>query len=149
MAGKSNEYPYGVIAGGMGDGSVVIWDPAVLVADDRPNIGTGGRVASIQRHNGAVSGLGFNPHKSSSHLLASGGVDSKVFVIALDRPDSPNVFVPAPPPCSTAHEAEISKCAWNTQVRVKFPGLFHIQIMITRTHVPPPNGGGGYVSHIV
>ncbi len=118
LAVKGKEYPYGAIAGGMGDGSVVIWDPAVLLAADRPKSGTGGRLASIQRHSGAVSGLGFNPHKSSNHLLASGGVDSKVFVIALDRPDTPNIFVPAPPPCSTAHEAEISTCAWNTQVRV-------------------------------
>lgn len=32
MANKQVEYPYGLIAGGMGDGTVNIWDPAKLVA---------------------------------------------------------------------------------------------------------------------
>ncbi len=123
LAGKGKDYPYGVIAGGMGDGSVVIWDPAVLVAANRTMSGKSGRLASIQRHNGAVSGLGFNPHKNSSHLLASGGVDPHVLRISIERAASTKGFVPAPPPCSTAHEGEISKCAWNTQVRVNYLGL--------------------------
>lgn len=32
MANKQAEYPYGLIAGGMGDGTVNVWDPAKLVA---------------------------------------------------------------------------------------------------------------------
>lgn len=32
MANKQGEYPYGLIAGGMGDGTVNVWDPAKLVA---------------------------------------------------------------------------------------------------------------------
>lgn len=32
MATKQAEYPYGLIAGGMGDGTVNVWDPAKLVA---------------------------------------------------------------------------------------------------------------------
>ncbi|CAN0500684.1 unnamed protein product, partial [Laminaria digitata] len=56
------------------------------------------QVTSVQRHAGAVTGLHFNPHKASSHLLASGGADSEVFIMALDRPDTPNVFVPGPKP---------------------------------------------------
>lgn len=32
MANKQVEYPYGLIAGGMGDGTVNIWDPAKLIA---------------------------------------------------------------------------------------------------------------------
>lgn len=32
MATKQVEYPYGLIAGGMGDGTVNVWDPAKLVA---------------------------------------------------------------------------------------------------------------------
>lgn len=56
------------------------------------------QVTSVQRHAGPVTGLHFNPHKASSHLLASGGADSEVFIMALDRPDTPNVFVPGPKP---------------------------------------------------
>lgn len=57
-----------------------------------------GQVASVNRHTGPVTGLHFNPHKSSSYLLASGGADSEVFIISLDRPDAPDVFVPGPKP---------------------------------------------------
>lgn len=32
MANKQAEYPYGLVAGGMGDGTVSVWDPAKLVA---------------------------------------------------------------------------------------------------------------------
>ncbi|CAM9755309.1 unnamed protein product, partial [Hapterophycus canaliculatus] len=91
MATKQASYPYGLIAGGMGDGTVNVWDPAKLVANHPQP-----QVASVARHAGPVTGLSFNPHKSSSHLLASGGADSEVFIIALDRPDAPTVFVPGP-----------------------------------------------------
>lgn len=64
------------------------------------------QVASVQRHAGPVTGLHFNPHKSSSHLLASGGADSEVFIMALDRPDTPNVFVPGPKPNTVCTEAQ-------------------------------------------
>lgn len=33
MATKQAEYPYGLVAGGMGDGTVNVWDPAKLVAN--------------------------------------------------------------------------------------------------------------------
>lgn len=36
--------------------------------------------------------------------------------MSLERPDTPNVFLPAPPPNQTKHTSEISKVAWNTQV---------------------------------
>ncbi|CAM9169034.1 unnamed protein product [Ectocarpus sp. 6 AP-2014] len=98
MATKQAEYPYGLIAGGMGDGTVNVWDPAKLVASHPQP-----QVASVARHSGPVTGLNFNPHKSSSHLLASGGADSEVFIMALDRPDAPTVFVPGPKPNTVSH----------------------------------------------
>lgn len=58
----------------------------------------------MARHSGPVTGLSFNPHKSSSHLLGSGGADSEVFIMALDRPDTPTVFVPGPKPNTVRHE---------------------------------------------
>ncbi|CAM9408176.1 unnamed protein product, partial [Discosporangium mesarthrocarpum] len=122
MATKQAEYPHGLIAGGMGDGTVNVWDPARLAAQHpQPQVrGKGGDetadVSSVQRHTGAVTGLHFNPHRSSSHLLASGGADSEVYIIALDRPDTPNVFVPGPAPNTAKHTAEVTKVVWNSQV---------------------------------
>ena len=67
------------------------------------------RIAAVQRHTGPVNGLHFNPTPGSSHLLASGGADNEVFVLALDRPDAPNVFIPAPAPNTAKHTAEVAK----------------------------------------
>lgn len=44
MATKQAEYPYGLIAGGMGDGTVNVWDPAKLVASHpQPQVREEGR----------------------------------------------------------------------------------------------------------
>lgn len=111
MATHADLYPYGLIAGGMIDGNIHIWDPSKLTTDDSESL-----IASVEQHQGAIGGLQFNPHKESSHLLASGGSDGEVFVMSLDRPDQPNVFVPAPPPNNAKHTADITKVAWNSQV---------------------------------
>eukprot|EP00624_Nannochloropsis_granulata_P001631 evm.model.NODE_18033_length_94466_cov_20.978998.19 len=108
---KRADFTLGVVAGGLADGTVAIWDPAKLVANHPQP-----RIAAVQRHTGPVNGLHFNPSATSSHLLASGGADNEVFVYALDRPDTPNVFIPAPAPNTAKHTAEVSKVAWNPQV---------------------------------
>eukprot|EP01041_Mallomonas_annulata_P003398 gene3398-6750_t len=111
MATRADDYPYGLIAGGMVDGSIHIWDSAKLVEQNEQSL-----LASLEQHQGPIHGLQFNPHKESSHLLASGGSDGEVFVMALDHPETPNVFIPAPPPNNTKHTADITKIAWNSQV---------------------------------
>ena len=106
------DFPYGLIGGGMTDGSIHIWDPAKLASNDPESL----LISLTQQHQGAIPGLQFNPHKESSHLLASGGVDCEVFVTSLENPDQPTIFVPAPPPNNVKHSAGITKVAWNTQV---------------------------------
>mmetsp|Transcript_23707 Transcript_23707/g.43997 ORF Transcript_23707/g.43997 Transcript_23707/m.43997 type:complete len:1090 (+) Transcript_23707:44-3313(+) len=111
MANRATDYSYGVIAAGMVDGTINVWDPAKLVADHAEPL-----ISSVEQHTGAIYGLDFNPHSESSHLLASGGSDGEVYVLALDRPETPNVFVPAPPPNNAKHTADITKVRWNSQV---------------------------------
>ena len=101
----------GLVAGGMSDGSVDVWDAAKMVAG-HPQA----HVSRVQRHSGPVNGLQFNPHSASAHLLASGGADKEVFVASLERPEAPTVFVPAPPPNAAKHSAEVTRVAWNSQV---------------------------------
>lgn len=89
MACNNEEYPYGLIAGGMIDGSIHVWDPAKLANDDPENL-----IVSVnEQHQGGIRGLQFNPHKESSHLLASGGCDGEVFVLSLERLVSIQLFV--------------------------------------------------------
>jgi protein transport protein SEC31 len=112
MANAQQYFPYGLIAGGMVDGNIHVWDAAKLANGEAD----ASLLASVEQHQGAVSGLHFNPHKESSHLLASGGSDAEVYVTSLERPDQPSVFIPAPPPNNAKHTADITKVAWNTQV---------------------------------
>ncbi len=111
MAINSEQYTHGLIAGGMVDGNIHVWDPAKVIEGSEDSL-----LASVEQHQGPICGLHFNPHKESSHLLASGGDDGEVFVTSLERPDAPSVFVPAPPPNNAKHTAAITKVAWNTQV---------------------------------
>lgn len=115
MALQSAEYNYGLIAGGMIDGTINLWDPR-FVSSAEEDSGAEALIGSVAQHQGAIHGLQFNPHKESSHLLGTGGADGEVYVMALDRPDTPNVFVPAPPPSQSKHTADITRVAWNTQV---------------------------------
>jgi protein transport protein SEC31 len=112
MANNQDVYNMGLIAGGMVDGVINVWDPAKIAAgEDDATL-----LACVEQHQGAVTGLHFNPHKESSHLLASGGSDTEIYVMSLERPDDPSVFIPAPPPNNTKHTADITQVAWNTQV---------------------------------
>lgn len=113
MVSHSSTFSQGLIAGGMVDGTINIWDPSKLQASGDEE----GLIASVeQQHQGAIPGLHFNPHAESSYLLASGGSDGEVFVMSLENPDEPTVFVPAPPPSTTKHTADITRVAWNSQV---------------------------------
>ncbi|RYG68084.1 hypothetical protein EON64_05940, partial [archaeon] len=111
MSTYSTSFPYGVIAGGMADGTINVWNPAKFSEADEESL-----LVSIEQHAGAIPGLHFNPHKESSHLLASGGSDGEVYVMSLDNPDTPSVFVPAPPPSAAKHTADVTRVAWNSQV---------------------------------
>lgn len=111
MAIHGDTFPLGLVAGGMVDGNIHVWDPAKMAEGEDDCL-----LASMEQHQGAINGLHFNPHKESSHLLASGGSDCEVFVTSIEHPDQPSVFIPAPPPNNSKHTSDITKVAWNTQV---------------------------------
>lgn len=115
MSQHTDQYPYGIIAGGMTDGHIKVWDVAKLInptSEDEDDA----LLASVLQHQGSIAGLQFNPHFDMSYLLASGGADGEVFIISLQNPEEPNVFSPAPPPNTIKHTADITKLAWNSQV---------------------------------
>ncbi|KAF1795304.1 Ancestral coatomer element 1, Sec16/Sec31 [Phytophthora cactorum] len=109
--------PYGIIAGGMADGSVSLWNPALML-DREPGTDAPAscEIGRITRHKGAVNALEFNPHEDSAHLLASGGSDGEVYIMSLEKLASPGVFTPGGPSTPQAQANEITSVAWNTQV---------------------------------
>lgn len=103
MIGRSSTLPLGLLAGGMNDGTISLWDPSKIMSNNPQSL-----LNSTARHQGAVPALQFHPLADSSHLLASGGVDSEVFIISCERPDAPSHFVPVPPNIAK-HTAEVTK----------------------------------------
>lgn len=89
--GKSGPSNMGLIAGGLTNGVVSVWDPATVLA------GEGAQpLASAAQHAGPVQGLDWNP--SMTHLLASGGSDGQLFIWDMTKvaEGNPSVYVPAP-----------------------------------------------------
>lgn len=102
-----NKYPMGLIAGGMVDGTVLIWDAASILAGDNE---TTALVTSLHKHvGGPVQALQFSPLSPSQ--LATGGANGQVWILDLATTDE------AEEPCEGHKQAaEITAVAWNTQV---------------------------------
>lgn len=98
----------GIIAGGMDDGAVTLWDPHSIIKSPSDKIGHG--CISVQNiHDGySVNAIEFNPQKPT--LLASGG--KEVYIQDLSKSvQTPTVFTPGEP---NYHEGNIvTSISWN------------------------------------
>ena len=100
----------GLIAGGLTNGVVSVWDPASLQLD-----GSEGKpLATEAKHAGAVTALDWNP--SMTNLLASGGSDGQLLIYDMVKPESPSVYVPGAR-IKPVSEAMMS-VAWNRSASV-------------------------------
>lgn len=111
MQGVANgTLPHGMLAGGMADGSIGVYNPALMTQGRDP------LVASIDRHKavgGGVRALEFNPNVPN--LLASGAGESEIYITDLSNPGSPSIYSPGAK--SNAAPADISCVAWNLKVQ--------------------------------
>ncbi|GBG24510.1 Protein transport protein SEC31 [Hondaea fermentalgiana] len=96
----------GVIAGGMQNGDINIWNPAKL----------GDPLAVVKKHKAKVNSLQFHPCAGTEHLLATGASDNEVYIVDLNKPEQPNVHSPAGAG-SQKHSAEVRSVAWNLEVQ--------------------------------
>lgn len=78
--------PHGMLAGGMVDGTVKVFNPAAIA--DSGDV----QLASLERHKGGVRALEFNP--GMPNLLASGAGESEVLITDLTKPSAPNFYSP-------------------------------------------------------
>jgi len=103
----AKRFPMGLIAGGMTDGTVHVWNAQAILEKQE-----GALVATIQKHaGGAVKALQFST--LSLNMMATGGSDGQVLITNLDNPSHPVVTMPGTEP---SKGAEVTKLAWNTQV---------------------------------
>ena len=101
--------PLGLIAGGMENGSVHIWDPRVVIGQQSTAAPT---FASFSQHaSGPVKAVQFSPLVPTQ--LATGGSDGKLLIHNLNESNS----VPFMPCANKSQQlSQITSVAWNTQV---------------------------------
>ncbi|CAN6455975.1 unnamed protein product [Victoria cruziana] len=108
---SSEEYSLGLIAGGLVDGSINVWNPQKLIGStDSEN----SLIARLQKHTGPVRGLEFNV--SSPNLLASGAEDGELCIWDLSNPAEPSHF-PSLKGVGSGAQGEISFLSWNHKVQ--------------------------------
>lgn len=99
------QFSGGLIAGGLVDGTVAVWDAEKIMA----GAGAGAAVLQDRQHHaGPVKGCQFNPH--STHLLATGSVRAELAIWDLTNASSPSVFKPE---ARSKQADDVSHLAWN------------------------------------
>ncbi|KAK9912993.1 hypothetical protein M0R45_036821 [Rubus argutus] len=107
----SQDFSLGLIAGGLVDGNIDIWNPLTLI---RSETGESASVERLTRHRGPVRGLEFNA--IAANLLASGADDGEICIWDLINPTEPTHFPPLRGTGSAA-QGEISFLSWNSKVQ--------------------------------
>lgn len=97
-------YDAGMLAGGMENGTVHVWNPQGVMRNEESLI------ASFSKHaSGPVKALQFNSLNPTQ--LATGGSDGTVLISNLEQPDAVST-----PSDSSQQRAQITSLSWNTQV---------------------------------
>ncbi|KAL1559573.1 transducin family protein / WD-40 repeat family protein [Salvia divinorum] len=115
-AANSEEYPLGLIAGGLVDGSIALWNPKTLIGKYKKGIAAGENAlaGNLSKHKGAVRGLEFN--SLSPNLLASGAEEGDICIWDVSKPSEPSLFPPLKG-SGSAEQGEISFLSWNRKVQ--------------------------------
>ncbi|CAM0907138.1 unnamed protein product [Alopecurus aequalis] len=103
-----DSFSLGLLAGGLSDGSVAVWNPLSMISSEGE--AEDAMVARLVKHNGAVTGLEFS--ELTPNRLASGANEGDVRIWDLKKPTAPEVFPPLKNVGSSA-QAEITCLAWN------------------------------------
>ncbi|QIW97336.1 hypothetical protein AMS68_002854 [Peltaster fructicola] len=116
----TDEYPLGVIAGALENGSIDLFDAAKLRKGD-----AGALISRTTKHSGAAKALQFNPHRHN--LLASVGAKAEIFIYDLGNMSNPFRLG------GTAARADDIECLdWNKQEKT--------------AHILATGSSGGFVT---
>ncbi|XP_057456926.1 protein transport protein SEC31 homolog B [Lotus japonicus] len=106
----SDGFSLGLVAGGLVDGNIDIWNPLSLIRSENESA----LVGHLVRHKGPVRGLEFNT--IAPNLLASGAEDGEICIWDLANPSEPTHFPPLKG-SGSASQGEISFLSWNSKVQ--------------------------------
>eukprot|EP00878_Enallax_costatus_P037555 GHUV01042428.1.p1 GENE.GHUV01042428.1~~GHUV01042428.1.p1 ORF type:complete len:228 (+),score=42.22 GHUV01042428.1:178-861(+) len=110
----SSNLPYGIIAGGLADGSICLWNPAAITDGSGHNP----ILTRMPKHTGAVKGVEFNSF--SPNLLASGAADGELCIWDVANPSQPSLYPALKGPAAAAGVTtppEITYIGWNKKVQ--------------------------------
>ncbi|KFK35498.1 hypothetical protein AALP_AA5G292600 [Arabis alpina] len=107
----SEEFSLGLIAGGLVDGNIDLWNPLSLI---RSQSSENALVGHLTVHKGPVRGLEFNA--ITPNLLASGADDGEICIWDLAKPSEPSHF-PLLKGSGSATQGEVSFISWNRKVQ--------------------------------
>ncbi|XP_047315605.1 protein transport protein SEC31 homolog B-like [Impatiens glandulifera] len=109
--GGAEEFSLGLIAGGLVDGSIGLWNPLTLISSEASESAL---VSQLSRHRGPVRGLEFN--SLSPNHLASGADEGEICIWDITKPGEPTHFPPLKG-SGSATQGEISFVSWNNKVQ--------------------------------
>ncbi|KAL6841806.1 hypothetical protein ACP4OV_028318 [Aristida adscensionis] len=107
-AAEGDSFSLGLLAGGLSDGSVAVWNPLSMISSEGQ--AEDAMVARLEKHTGLVRGLEFS--ELTPNRLASGAEEGELCIWDLKNPCEPVVFPPLKSVGSSA-QAEISCLSWN------------------------------------
>uniref|UniRef100_A0A0E0ANQ7 Sec16 Sec23-binding domain-containing protein n=1 Tax=Oryza glumipatula TaxID=40148 RepID=A0A0E0ANQ7_9ORYZ len=107
-AADGDSFSLGLLAGGLSDGSVAVWNPLSMINSEGK--AEDALVARLEKHTGPVCGLEFS--ELTPNRLASGAEQGELCIWDLKNPSEPVVFPPLKSVGSSA-QAEISYLTWN------------------------------------
>ncbi|KAH0728249.1 hypothetical protein KY284_004114 [Solanum tuberosum] len=110
---NSEEFSHGIIAGGLVDGNIGLWNPKPLISNGSEAIESA-LVGNLSRHKGPVRGLEFNGF--TPNLLASGADEGEICIWDIAKPSEPSHFPPLKGSGSST-QGEISYVSWNNKVQ--------------------------------
>ncbi|XP_016538857.2 protein transport protein SEC31 homolog B isoform X1 [Capsicum annuum] len=111
---NSEEFSYGIIAGGLVDGNIGLWNPKPLISRSGSEAIESALVGNLSRHKGPVRGLEFNVF--TPNLLASGADEGEICIWDIAKPSEPSHFPPLKGSGSST-QGEISYVSWNNKVQ--------------------------------
>ncbi|KUI67538.1 Protein transport protein SEC31 [Cytospora mali] len=111
-------HPRGIIAGGLENGSLYLWDAEKLIAGE-----SDAQIAHTTKHSGAIKSLQFNPLKSQ--ILATAGDKGELWIHDINDIENPLRLGNA-----AARSDDIECVAWNRKV----------------SHILATGGSGGFVT---
>ncbi|XP_068661823.1 protein transport protein SEC31 homolog B-like isoform X1 [Aristolochia californica] len=112
LGSASDEFDLGLIAGGLVDGSVSVWNPLKLISSEGDE--DDAFVARLQKLAGPVRGLEFNIN--SPNMLATGADGGEICIWDLTNPKEPHFF-PVLKSSASGSQEEVSFLSWNHKVQ--------------------------------